>query len=86
MLRNVLLGLGVALIAVAVLCVLAGVNAAPAAIAGVVLVLAILLERRHYKRLADAPPGPGWQAIGTPGQGSLRSRGRRAMNPLPTGA
>jgi hypothetical protein len=36
---------------------------APAAI-GAVMVLAILFERRGYKRIVDVRPGPDWQATG----------------------
>jgi hypothetical protein len=58
-LRAGLMGFGTLLIAGAALLALAGWLLP--AIAGAVLVLGILVERRVYKPVSDARPGPEWQ-------------------------
>jgi hypothetical protein len=66
MLRVVLLWCGGLLVVGGLSIVLAGGSPAglgPAAV-GAVLVLAILFERRGYKRIADGVPGPDWQPTG----------------------
>ena len=66
MLRTVLLWVGAALLIGGVAlsawtCTPAGVG--PIGI-GLVLLLALLIERHHYKRILDEPPGPDWQPTG----------------------
>ena len=66
MLRPVLLWCGGVLVAGGAVVSLATHSAAglgPAA-AGAVMLLAILFERRRYKRIADGVPGPDWQPTG----------------------
>jgi hypothetical protein len=66
MLRTVLLWCGGLLVACGVLVSLAShspVGLGPAA-AGAVMLLAILFERRRYKRIVDDVPGPDWQPTG----------------------
>jgi hypothetical protein len=64
MLRNVVLGLGVALLAVGLVALIGGTHRAATftIVPGTILVLGIILERVAYKRIVDkAPTGPGWK-------------------------
>jgi hypothetical protein len=64
MLRNVVLGLGVLMLAGGVIALAAGGTPAgiPAIVLGALFVLGILCERIVYKKVADqAPLGPGWK-------------------------
>lgn len=66
MLRKAVLGCGALLLMGGMMGVLASGSFAglgPAAL-GAVLLLAILFERRGYKRIADHRPGPDWQPTG----------------------
>jgi hypothetical protein len=66
MLRKVLIWIGALLLAFG-----AGISLASHSLAGLgpfglgtVLLLAILFERRGYKRIEEYPPGPDWQPTG----------------------
>jgi hypothetical protein len=63
MLRSVLVFLGLAALALGVLCLLIGADppAYTLLIWGAVLLAAIVYERFRYKPLASASPGAGWQ-------------------------
>lgn len=66
MLRRAVIGLGALLVLAGLVVALATRSAAglgPAGF-GAVLVLAVLFERRHYKRIEDRAPGPDWQPTG----------------------
>ena len=63
MLRNVLLLIGLAALAIGALCLLVGADS-PAytlLIWGAILLAAVVYERFRYKPLARALPGPGWE-------------------------
>ena len=66
MLRKALLGFGALLVVAGTVAALASHSFAglPPAAVGAVLVAAILLERRRYKRVEDRVPGPDWQPTG----------------------
>jgi hypothetical protein len=65
MLRKMLLGIGVLLLLLAAgLGALAGWRMIPAAVAGAVLVLAVLFERYIYKPIQTDAPGAGWDKTG----------------------
>ena len=67
MLRGVIIGLGVAMLAGAAFAGLAA-GGGPAAVAlgvfGAILLAGTLFERRRYQGRADRPPGPGWELTG----------------------
>jgi len=63
MLRIAVLILGVVLIALGLPVLSVGWGPGPA-LAGSVLVLGILAERKYYKRLGADAPGPGWVETG----------------------
>jgi hypothetical protein len=66
MLRRAVIGLGALLMLAGLVVSLATRSAAglgPAGF-GAVLLLAILFERRHYKRIEDSVPGPDWRPTG----------------------
>ena len=66
MLRTVVLWCGTLLVLGGVAVSLAihpAVGLGPAA-AGVIMLLAIMFERRGYKRIVDGVPGPDWQPTG----------------------
>ena len=64
--RPALLILGAALLAGAAIGFLTGAGAAvwPIGVFGVLLLLGTLFERRHYRPILDAPPGPDWETTG----------------------
>lgn len=66
MLRKALLGLGVLLMFGGLVLMLAVRGSAGVGITaiGTVLLLALLMERRRYKCILDAPPGPDWRPTG----------------------
>ncbi len=67
MLRAVPIVLGLALLGFAVGLALHLGTAFPAVVpggAGALLLLGTLFERTRYRRLGDAPPGPGWTDTG----------------------
>ncbi len=64
-LRTGLYALGGLLLAAAVVSVLAGRRGAwPLAIPGLILILALAIERWRYRRLDDPRPGPDWTDTG----------------------
>ena len=64
--RAALLAIGTVLLAAVAVALLLGAPARAMLVPGVfaaLLLIGTLFERRHYKKLADAPPaGPGWRA------------------------
>ena len=66
MLRGGVIGLGVLLLAGAVVAVLAGAGgpAVGMGLLGALLVAGTVFERRRYRPLADQPPGAGWERTG----------------------
>jgi len=67
MLRATTIVFGLALLALAVYLALHLPSVLPAltpGVMGVLILLGTLFERFRYRRLADAPPGPGWADTG----------------------
>ena len=66
MLRNAVLAVGALLLAGGLVACLAAQQPAglPSAGLGALLLVALLIEHRGYKRVLDAAPGPDWQPTG----------------------
>jgi hypothetical protein len=67
MLRVIPIILGVALLGLGgglALCLHTALPALVPGVAGAVILLGTLFERHRYRRLGDAPPGPGWTDTG----------------------
>ncbi len=66
MLRNAVLAAGALLLAGGLVALLAARQPAGLAFAvlGALLLVALLIERRGYKRVLDSAPGPDWQPTG----------------------